>query len=121
LTLFAARGTLFAKVVVRGENQQNRKALALLENAYSVEVVSKMTQFKAFQCVYADIPGVKTRLIVEELHHRWIFGAVDKGTKQLVDKASVPSLQDGKEQAKHWAIGSGYMTPQDVLMWQPWP
>ena len=119
--MLAARRTLLPKVVVCGESQQNRKALALLENAYSVEVVSKMTQFKAFQCVYADIPGRKTRLIVEELHHGWIFGAVDQRTKQLMDKASVPSLQDGKEQAKHWAIGGGYMTPQDVLMWQPWP
>jgi hypothetical protein len=80
-----------------------------------------MTQFKAFQCVYADIPGGKTRLIVEELHHNWIFGAVDKRTKQLVDKASVPSLEAGKEQAKHWAIGGGYITPQGVLIWKPWP
>ena len=80
-----------------------------------------MTKFKAFQCIYADIPGGKTRLIVEELHHRWIFGAVDQRTKQLVDKASVPSLEAGKEKAKHWAIGGGYITTQDVLMWQPWP
>jgi hypothetical protein len=117
LTLFAARGSLFAKVVVCGEDQQNRKALALLENAYSVEVVST----KAFQCIYADIPGRKTRLVVEELHHGWIFGAVDQRTKQLVNKASVPSLEAGKEQAEHWAVGGGYITPQDVLMWQPWP
>jgi hypothetical protein len=80
-----------------------------------------MAQLRAFQCVYADIPGRKTRLIVEELHNGWIFGVVDQQTKQMVDKASVPSLQDGKEQAKHWAIGGGYITPQDVLMWQPWP
>jgi hypothetical protein len=86
-----------------------------------VEVVTEMAQLRAFQCVYADIPGRKTRLIVEELHHGWIFGAVDQRTKQLVDKASVPSLEEGKEQAKHWAIGGGYLTPQDVLMWQPWP
>jgi hypothetical protein len=35
LTVFGSRGTLFAKVVVCGESQQNRKALTLLENAYS--------------------------------------------------------------------------------------
>jgi len=80
-----------------------------------------MAQFKAFQCVYADTPGGNTRLIVEEYHHGWIFGAVDKRTKQLMDKASVPSLEKGKEQAEHWAVGSGFITPQDALEWKPWP
>ena len=80
-----------------------------------------MTQPRAFQCVYADIPGRKTRLIVEELPHGWIFGAVDKRTKQLMRKGAVPSLEEGKEQAKNWAIRDGYITPQGVLTWKPWP
>ena len=104
-----------------GKTSKTVKPWLLLEILIFVEVVSEMTQLRAFQCVYADIPGRKTRLIVEELHHGWIFGAVDQRTKQLVNKASVPSLEEGKEQAKHWAIGDGYITPQDVLMWQPWP
>jgi hypothetical protein len=104
--VFAARRNLLPKVVVCGENQQNLSALPCWKMLILVEVVSTMTQLGTAQCVYADIPGRKTRLIVEEIHHGWIFGAVDKRTKQLVDKASVPSLEAGKEQAKHWAIGA---------------
>ena len=80
-----------------------------------------MTQLRASQCVYADVPGGKTRLIVEEYCHGWIFGAVDPRTKQLMDKASVSSLEEGKKQAEHWAIGGGFMASQNVLVWKPWP